>query len=249
MFVKRINYIWQNNFFRHNLERSRTIPILDIKDEKLRNWELSKLFFLKGLDIKFQDTTIFILAAGNGVRWEKSHLKQLANINGKPLIERTLQQAPGAIVVTRHSQLMKYSHVIPSRFGFVLETILSTHTRWSKRTIILLGDVYYGNQDMEQILAFDGRFGVFGSKSQVEIFALSFDASCHQEVRDHLIYALRDAYLGGRGKIWEMYHSYAGLPLYKVGTGKYFINLTKTTVIDTIEDYMRLIRGSKFKSA
>lgn len=249
LFAKNINCIWQNNFFRHNYVRSKLLPIFKISDELKRNIYLSKLYCLNKNNIESKFTTIFILAAGQGVRWEKSHLKQLAVVDGKPLIERTLQQVPEAIVVTRHSKLMQYSHVIPSRCRYVLETILSTQTKWSERTIILLGDTYYDNQDLEKILSYKGKFAVFGSRSQVEIFGLSFAKSEQDNVRRHLVYALHDAYMGGRGKIWEMYHSWAGLPMYKVGIGKDFIDLKKTTDVDTIDDYMRLINGAEFKTA
>lgn len=247
LIAKKLNYLWHNNLFRHNRYRKQVLPIFEMTDTVARNKKLAEIYYAEGKVGPSSSRSILILAAGHGVRWEKSHHKQLATIGDKPIIEHTLNLVPDALVVTRHKRLMQYPHVMPSRCGFVLDTILSTRNMWSERTIILLGDVIFHPDDLETILAFDGDFAVFGSRSQVEIFAISFDRSAHEKVLDHLSIALRDAYTGGRGKIWEMYHSYAGLPLYKVGIGRDFIQLFQTTDVDTYDDYEIVLSERGFK--
>ncbi|OGV93602.1 hypothetical protein A3B57_00435 [Microgenomates group bacterium RIFCSPLOWO2_01_FULL_47_10] len=192
--------------------------------------------------------TTFILAAGQGVRWQGEGLKQLAIVNGQPIISRTLKQVPGAIVITHHKKLHTLPYAVPARHAFVLETLLSTQNHWGARTIILLGDVIFDPKDLQTILSCPNDFTVFGSRSQTEIFALSFSAKAHPQIRTHLYRALADAYHGGRGKLWEFYHSYIGLPFHKIGFGLHFINLLRTTDIDTIEDYDRVVKGKIFKS-
>lgn len=194
-----------------------------------------------------ETTKIFVLAAGQAVRWQKSHYKQLAEYQGKPIIEHMLATCPNAVVLTQHPPLWKYNHAVPSRHYFVLDTILSSHQEWRQRNIFLLGDVYYHPDDLQQIINYQGDLAIFGSKKQVEIFAISFSASAKDMVIKHLALAIIDAYEGGRGKIWEMYHSLAGLPLYKIGFGKYFVELNRTTDVDTLDDYERLLTNQDFK--
>jgi hypothetical protein len=249
--AKKINCLWHNNIFRHNLDCHKILPILNIEDENERMHALKSIYYVENEQtINVNDKKrILILASGHAVRWEKSHLKQLAPVYGKPIIEHILDRAPAATVVTRHYRLMKYPHIIPSQRNFVLETLLSTHSVWAERTIVLLGDTIYSQQDMKKVMDFKGDFAVFGSKSQVEIFALSFTRKMHAELIKHLVIALHDAYTGGRGKLWEMYHSYAGMPLFRVGVGKDFIDLKGSTDVDTIKDYKILLESKNFKRA
>lgn len=192
-------------------------------------------------------TTVLILAAGSGTRWYGQGLKQLAEIESVPVIEHILKKVPQAHVITHHPQLKQYTHVEPKRREYVLETLLSTYQLWNKRTVIILGDVFFGAGQLEKVLNFKGDFGVFGSKDQVEIFALSFNHRAKSKVLQHLQVALTDAYDGGRGKLWEFYHSYAGLPLYKISFGRYFYELVNTMDIDSIDDYHQVRKGEFHK--
>lgn len=193
-------------------------------------------------------SSTFILAAGPGTRWQGSGHKQLAKINNKPIIKHTLDNTKNAIVISHHKKLHAYPHIIPSKHMFVLETLLSTQALWKERTIILLGDVYFDKKDLQKVINYKREFAVFGSKSQVEIFALSFSKKMHHKIKKHLLIALKDAYEGGRGKLWEFYHSFVGLPLHKIGFGSHFIELNNTTDIDTIEDYYNLLNGNEPKN-
>lgn len=238
-----------SHYFTRTLETNKLIPLLRtvLKTQDFK--DLEKYFYIVGepLPEPRSRRRILVLASGMGVRWEASHLKQLAPINGKPLIEHIMLNVPEAIVVSHHNRLHKYPHIVPYRHYYVLETILSTASTWADRTIILLGDTLYDHSDLEDILAYDGDFAVFGSKSQVEIFAVSFTKQAWSEVLTHLSIALLDAYEGGRGKITEMYRSYDNLPLYKVGFGSNFHNINYTTDIDSITEYEAVKEGRPFK--
>lgn len=247
---KKLQVLLHSHYFARILETKKLSPLLTeaVTTKNYRN--LEKYFYLVGDQAPktVNNKRILVLASGMGVRWEASHLKQLAPIQGKPLIEHLISNVAEAIVVSHHKQLHKYPHIVPYRHYFVLETILSTMSVWEDRTIILLGDTLYGHTDLEEILAYDGDFAVFGSKSQVEIFALTFTQRARDKVLKHLITALLDAYEGGRGKITEMYRSYERLPLYKVGFGSNFYNLNHTTDIDSITEYEKVVKGLPFKN-
>lgn len=249
MWHKKLQVMIHSHYFARKLETNKLIPIirraLETKDFK----KIEEYFYLIGEQAPTTSIKrrILILASGMGVRWEASHLKQLAPIHGKPLIEHLISNVPEAIVVSHHTRLHKYPHIVPYRHYFVLETILCTMSTWEDRTIILLGDTLYDHADLEDILSYDGNFAVFGSKSQVEIFALTFTKEAKEEVLTHLLRALLDAYEGGRGKITEMYRSYDNLPLYKVGFGSNFHNVNYTTDIDSLTEYEAVKEGRSFK--
>jgi len=203
---------------------------------------------LKSLQRKSPNRCLIILAAGEGVRWQWEGLKQLAVVDKKPLIEHQLGRAPSALVVSHHPQLLKYPHVVPAKRQFILETLLSTKPIWADRTIVLLGDVYFSPADLDQVLACREEFAVFGSKPQVEIFALSFTKRFQPQIIHHLYRALDYANGGGRGKLWEFYHSFIHSPLNKKRAfGGNFVNLSETTDIDSLEDYRNLVKKRTFK--
>lgn len=245
---KRVKIMLHSNYYVRTLAVKQTTPILNALLETGNEEVVQEQFRILGNQpVNRKKRTVLILAAGMGVRWEPSHLKQLAIVDGKPIIENILTQIPEAIVVSHHRALHRYPHVVPSRHFFVLETILSTISLWKSRTIILLGDTTYGEDDLKQIMEYDGDFAIFGSKTQVEIFAISFTPKAKTELLHHLAVALLEAYQGGRGKIMDMYRSYDQIPIYRVGFGEHFYHLKNTTDIDSYQEYQQLLRRSGFK--
>ena len=226
-----------------------------IKKPKYTSPEFTETFRLadspakiKAIREKSPNHLLITLAAGEGVRWQGKGLKQLAVVDKKPLIEHQLDRVPSALVVSHHPQLHKYPHVVPAKHQFILETLLSTKTLWTDRTTILLGDVYFDPADLNLVLSCREEFAVFGSKSQVEIFALSFTKNYHPQILHHLYRALDHAYNGGRGKLWEFYHSFIHSPLSKKrALGGNFVNLSETTDIDSLKDYRNLVKKRPFK--
>lgn len=203
---------------------------------------------LEAIRRKSPNHCLIILAAGEGARWQNKGLKQLAVVDKKPLIEHQVDRAPSALVVSHHFQLYKYPHVVPAKHQFILETLLSTKPLWKDRTTVLLGDVYFDSADLDRVLECREEFAVFGSKSQVEIFALSFTRNFHPQILHHLYRALDHAYSGGRGKLWEFYHSFIHSPLDKKRAfGGHFIDLPNTTDIDSLKDYQNLVKKGSFK--
>jgi hypothetical protein len=245
--AKRITYYLRFNRVTREYLRTLLCPLLVEASNSKPREGLEKAYNIVKSQRELGDTNIFILASGQASRWERSRVKQLALYKGKPIIEHILTARPEAVVVSHHAQLARYSPICPSKNYFVLETILSTHREWKKRTIFLLGDTIYGKNDLDTILNYSGDFMIFGSKSQVEIFGISFSNNVHDEVIHSLCLALIDAYQGGRGKIWEFYHTYNKMPMYKIGIGSNFTDLHDTTDIDSLDEYHNLLKGKAFK--
>jgi hypothetical protein len=141
------------------------------------------------------NTSIIIAAAGKGSRWSNniSELKQLAVIDGKPVIQRTIDLLHkygymNIYVATKSNILARAIYnaqiIIPDKTNSLSDTILSCSEYFSDKTKILLGDVYYSEQALRAILKKENSYQFFGldrSSSPVmeenrtpEIFAFSF---------------------------------------------------------------------------
>lgn len=187
---------------------------------------------------------IFILAAGDQHRWVGSEFKQLVLVPDIPLIVRTFNQFSlfGSVyVVTKHlaiaSLFPPHQVIMPADNRFTAATLRSTSLKWRRRTVVLLGDVYYSAQAVETIMTCKQRFAALGSPTFGEIFAFSFTKS--SDVRVACRRAIKDAESGGRGKLWEVYRSLSGLPLDEHQYTKLFINIHDgiTRDFDKVEQY------------
>lgn len=187
-------------------------------------------------------TRILILCAGDGLRWDGIQPKQLLRIKRQTLIKRTLGQLNNrAVVVTHHPRLASCPYVSPSHRRWTCESLLSTKSIWAQETLVLLGDVYYDDHDLEKILNHKTNLCFYGSKDQGEIFALKFKHSKQNELIKNLNVAIHNAILGGRGKLWECYKSLNNISLFdpfsKKDIKKMFVNLDKCTDFDYLDEY------------
>lgn len=204
--------------------------------------------FFRNVPKSHKGTSIIILASGTQERWKATQLKQLSLIGKVPLIQKTLSQLKNeAVIATIHPQLMNYPHIVPSKHRWTTETLISTMDVWKNRTIILLGDVLYSDNDLKTILEFKGDYAFFGSFSQGEIFAFSFSTLMSKKVVFHLNRVIFHAQWGGRGKLWELYRSLVGLPLHWHRRHGHFINMTQSTDFDTYDEYQNFIQHGSLK--
>jgi hypothetical protein len=175
---------------------------------------------------------VLIFCAGSGERWQ-SHLnvpKQLAPIPRQPLLFRTLQLllASGIKDIYTISNEPKLNikpakFFTPEKCNWWIETFISTKSLWKRKTVILLGDVYFSPLGLKTILSDSASIRVFGrpGPSKVtgtphgECFALSYSQSQHQFLQNCANKVLKDAKKGGRGKVWELYQTLCGFPLNK----------------------------------
>ncbi|RMF90951.1 MAG: hypothetical protein D6741_16455 [Planctomycetota bacterium] len=202
------------------------------------------------------DRTTLILAAGTGARWTGASPKQLALCGGVPLIDRTIALARDfdispVVVVTCDPRIVRPSAgwYMPRRCRWAVESLYETRPLWRERTVVLLGDVFYTEEAFAAItsdvrsLAFFGRSGPsrFTGSRHGEMFALVFDRSLTNRLITHLERAIEDARRGGRGKLWELYRSCAGLPLrrHQVEDALFCEIDDHTDDIDSVSEYRR----------
>lgn len=186
-----------------------------------------------------------ILAAGNGDRWDGSIPKQLVQIRNKPLINGTIRQVEHIehCIVTHNKEIIGAlngsDHFEPKQRRWITETLLSTRSLWRERTLILLGDVVYSDEAIDLMLDCTKPLSVFGCKW--EIFGLSFSLENSIKVAGALRAAREHAEQGGgRGKLWEFYRTYCGIPLSNTQTleKEVFVPINDlTNDIDAIEEY------------
>lgn len=165
--------------------------------------------------------TVVILAAGEQVRWSGVALKQLAPVEGEPVIGRTVRQCQerGFVpqIVTIHPELQGLAHsIIPDRHACTCESLLSSQGFWEPtgRVVVLLGDVYYTASAFVRILNCESpliRF--FGNYA--EIFAVVIPEQDRQRIVGRIERTIKERIPGNQrnaGKLWSLYRVCAGLP-------------------------------------
>ena len=126
---------------------------------------------------------VFILCSGNQERYNNtiknpnySKIKQLININGEPLLHRTIRQLKKRdikpIIVTHLPELKIGKWIEPQDRTYTISTLKSTSHLWDEKTIILLGDVLYTEYALKKIIECEDPIRFFGTRA--EIFALVF---------------------------------------------------------------------------
>lgn len=185
-----------------------------------------------------------ILAAGDSDRWKGRIPKQLIQIRNEPLISGTIRQIRHKrhYIITHNQEIIGAlngsEHFEPKQQRWITETLLSTKSLWGERTLVLLGDVIYSDEAIDLMLNCTKPLSVFGCKW--EIFGLSFSGQNINEVRTSLSVAIEHAEQGGRGKLWEFYRTYCGIPLSNTQTleKEVFVPIDdRTNDIDSIEEY------------
>lgn len=157
-------------------------------------------------------TTVIIAAAGSGERWGNylDTSKQLAPVgfeDKEPLIIRTIRMLKELAikeiyVLTSNSQIVSavqcVSQVIkPMNYCYLSDTILSSKSAWSEKTIILLGDVYYTPQCLESMIDSQKKLCFWGIEpgspickqklKRAEIYGLTFDHTMRRIVEANLV--------------------------------------------------------------
>ncbi len=212
----------------------------------------------------------FLIAASRTTdhRWKLPIAKQLVDIGGERLIERTIRQfAPfGEVIVVCGSQRLPLDLAIPQvqaendpRLGDI-NGIINARRYWAKddRTTVLLGDVWFSDAAVQQIVAARSDWCLYGrpgwstvtGKKSDEQFALGFEPD---EQAGVIAAAEAGGYLVRKRKIrWtrfpQWFHLMHGLVDPKaidrapnVALGHFEIIDDTTDDIDKPEDYERLL--------
>lgn len=159
---------------------------------------------------KNEEKTVVITAAGNNVRWG-NHLgtcKHLAPVDpsGETIIGRTIKMLKQSgivniFVVTQNDKIIDSVDKdvviikLPNSKSLA-DSILSSRKKWTGRTIILLGDVFFSNQCLNKILACKDTLKFFGIDrhdnmefckiKRCELYAFSFDSSSQDFIERRL---------------------------------------------------------------
>lgn len=198
---------------------------------------------------------VLILAAGEGTRWYNGNPKQMALIEGKPLIRRTIDMIGNrpSIVVTHIPELQQLANefYVPRRHRWTVETLFYTQDLWEERTIILLGDVIYSPEALNKILKYRGDLAVFGEGGQKndEIFGLSFSSDGQQKLLVCLATVIRDCLERNTlGKLWFCYRVMCGFNLdeHKVECDIFHGIEDYTYDIDTIDEYHEFLSNNEW---
>lgn len=204
--------------------------------------------------------TILSLCAGSQDRWEHEEFpKQLAPVRGKPLLERTFDQLAGRArlfnltVVTHRADITKCAHArgvrtfAPTMHRWTVETLLYCRHLWQVGAIILLGDVFYTDKALAEILTCRKHLAVFGSHE--EVFAIVFRKNKVKQVEAALNYVQAQSEWGEitghdgpmGGKLWHLYRALNDLPLNEhIFEDRMFVEVSDATHdLDTFEQYQR----------
>jgi hypothetical protein len=174
-----------------------------------------------------------VLANGSSRRWRKDHRypKQLAEINGEPLILRTIRQLGllnfnDIFVVTRDTQIIQAVNKEAKVWEpegdtrWLTQTIMSTKSAWSDENFLPFGDVCWEDSVIKDIV--DGmrdEFHAYGNARLGETFGFSFgpmDFIKFEWALKHVTdEAVKSHCYGWMGT--ATYRTYAGLPLGEWG--------------------------------
>jgi GTP:adenosylcobinamide-phosphate guanylyltransferase len=189
-------------------------------------------------------TAVFSLCNGDGKRFSATAVKQLVDVDGEVLLLRTARQVNACghnlcvvthnvdiINRTRDYVVLRIMEPTPS----IVATALSLEDMWEDRTIFLLGDVYYTDDVLLDILDEKADLRFFGDNS--EIFALVARRASHRKLKEALQKALKF------GRFWNLYRVLAGVPIRVHRIEGLFKRVEdETDDIDTVEDYKRLVQ-------
>ena len=189
--------------------------------------------------------TAVILCAGEAIRYG-GDMKQLLEVDGRPLIMRMLSQLKDRGVptwlVTHKAKAyqeagIEATYFEPAGRRWTIETLASTRELWGvDQTIILLGDVYYSDACVDLLINGETLFYC----GYEEIWGLSIMSRRYKKVERILTQTLAKAMLqsGGiqhhQGQIWRFYRVWYGLPYigdWKVTDGLLFEKAGTTIVV------------------
>ncbi|MDV7341014.1 NTP transferase domain-containing protein [Terasakiella sp. A23] len=205
-----------------------------------------------------------ILCAGEATRWHQSpHMpKQLVMLGGEALLHRSVrllkENGVSQITVVALDERLRVEgcdFFSPADHLWIVETLKSSESLWAERTIILLGDVYYSEAAMAQIVGNSEEVTFFGREgpspitlsSSGELFALSFQSSFQRRLKVILSEVIEKAKQGKWGKLWDVYGRIAGPEDVNFKTAVkeiervYFHRIYDLTEdVDTVEEFKTL---------
>ena len=165
-------------------------------------------------------TSVIIPAAGESHRWNNylgmpKHLVPIGK-SGQALINRTIEllisHGIDEIYVITDNNLItnsvKNAQIIkPEKSDYLTDTILSTRERWTDKTTVMLGDVFYSRRCVETILKDSDDLKFYGMPQnnklyrRAELYAFSFTHLGQKAVLKNLETSSKIARLRDKGNL------------------------------------------------
>lgn len=185
---------------------------------------------------------VLILCAGEMCLWEDNSPRQFWSVGSETVLGRIVRQSRQSggepIIVTHRQDLRENSmgcqYFEPERRRTIAETWLYTRELWREQTVILLGDVVFGELTMKNSLAYRGPMKMIGNSA--EIFAFTFPEQEHERVAKMLYQVNAET---KKGSPHLIYRCWCGLS-YTNGNltkGSFQWVWDRTTDIDSREEY------------
>lgn len=196
---------------------------------------------------------VFILAAGEGER-HPMNLKQLLEAGEETIIERIIRQCnardQNPFIVTHKKQLQKLAWIEckanfyhPRERRWIVETLYSTRELWGEKTIVLLGDVIYSKDALDQIFKSISSFCWFGDTA--ESYAIVFSRGVKDRMIQSCLNVIDKNYPPYQGTLRQLMFDYTGLTekLLFASRNPHIRGISDyTRDIDTKEDYSNFKR-------
>lgn len=165
---------------------------------------------------------VIVAAAGNGERWNnhRNIPKHFINIEGQPLLNRIVSQfrryTEDIVIIGKDDRYIIEGSVLEypleGEFYDFGKIYSSSHVWSNHKTIIVFGDVYFTDEAVETIVNDTNNYRFFmrtgpsiiTGKKHKEIFALSFDSSMNQIIKQNIEDLINKKYMGGAGA-WQLY--------------------------------------------
>lgn len=163
-------------------------------------------------------TSVLIMAAGDGSRFGRyPTAKQLLPIpGGDTVIGRIITQVKGygydPVIVTHNPDIASVTTnaFVPENRETLCNSIISSQSLWSERTIIILGDVIFTEHGMKQVFLVNRPVNVVGNEA--EMYALTFHHTEEEFVLESLQAASKFTHGASKGKLRYFYKHYIGGP-------------------------------------
>lgn len=202
-------------------------------------------------------TTVIILAGGTQSRWTGAFQKQLCDINGTPLIRDTIKKCTKYIyeddinILAWHPEIKDVvpNAFMPDKHSCVCESLFETRNLWKGKVLVMHGDVIFSYETLRKMFNSDGLL-FFGNTH--EIFGYTFMESDYDKMRRSLeIVSIQYELGNGRGKLWELYRTNAGLPLEEHEWGKHstYVHIDDYTqdfdLLSQYYDFIGLVKNTQ----
>ncbi|MCA9231297.1 MAG: NTP transferase domain-containing protein [Planctomycetales bacterium] len=208
--------------------------------------------------------SVVILASGSAQRWEGLEHKQLALVDGEPLLCRTLRQLADRldvrpVVITHHPQIAlsvadqaEVLELPPGSRRWIADSALASRGLWGDPTLLLAGDVFWTEEAMDIACGMNSggplRYLITRASLGDDILGVWFRRRHRNQFATALQHAVRHAEQGANAKLWQSYRSLCGFPLTRHQLeGVHCVRIEdESTDFDSLGEYRAFIkqRGS-----